>query len=101
MLLEHEDDPKEIFFALAVDDIATACDLLRPVWDGDRAAEDGYVSLEVDPTLAYDTRRARSSRRSGCTSWVDRPNLYVKIPATAPGLPAIEEIDRRAAATST
>ncbi len=47
------DDPKEIFYRLAADDIAAACDLLRPVWDAGHG-QDGYVSWEVDPTLAYD-----------------------------------------------
>ena len=78
------DDPKEIFLAARVDDVRDACDLLRPVWEQTEGV-DGYVSIEVDPTLAYDTRGARSSRRCGCTSEVDRPNLFVKIPATEPG----------------
>ena len=63
---ETEDDPTEIFLALAIEDIRGACDLLRPVWDKG-SGEDGYVSLEVDPTLAYD-REARSSRRCACTA---------------------------------
>ena len=64
-----------------MEDIRDACDLMRPVWDGGEG-KDGYVSLEVDPTLAYD-REAPSSRRCGCHEEVDRPNLFVKIPATA------------------
>src|SRR5437868_12495184 len=51
-LLERETDPKEIFLHLSADDILEACDLLRPVWD-DTKGLDGYVSWEVDPTLAY------------------------------------------------
>src|SRR5688500_4743721 len=51
-----ETDPKEIFLALAVDDIRAACDVLRPVWDDTgENARDGWVSLEVDPNLAHDT----------------------------------------------
>ena len=53
-LLEHEQDPKEIFIALAGRDIGEACDLMRKVWDEGRGLR-GYVSLEVDPTLANDT----------------------------------------------
>src|SRR5215471_2881922 len=53
-LLEHEDDPKEIFIALAGRDIGEACDLMRKVWD-DGVGLRGYVSMEVDPTLAADT----------------------------------------------
>ena len=52
-VLKSEDDPTEIFLALAMDDIRDACDLLRPVWD-DGEGMDGWVSLEVDPTLAYE-----------------------------------------------
>ena len=52
--LEEERDPKELFLRLAVRDVQEACDVLRGVWDGG-GGQDGYVSLEVDPTLAYDT----------------------------------------------
>src|SRR5437870_5530438 len=51
-LLEHEEDAKEIFVALAGRDIGEACDLLRTVWDDGKGLR-GYVSLEVDPTLAF------------------------------------------------
>ncbi|HEU5213459.1 MAG TPA: transaldolase [Gaiellaceae bacterium] len=92
-LLRKEDDPKEIFFALAADDIRDACDLLRGVWERTRGL-DGYVSLEVEPGLAYDTERTIEQAQR-FHDWVDRPNLYVKIPGTAPGLPAIEEMIAR------
>src|SRR3954470_11393040 len=55
-LLATSDDPTEIFFGLAVDDVRDACDVLRPVWER-TSGQDGYVSLEVDPTLAQDTDR--------------------------------------------
>ena len=89
-LLEHEQDEKEIFIALAGRDIGEACDLMRRVWDEGKGLR-GYVSMEVDPTLAYDTEGtlAQARRLHGL---VDKPNLYVKIPATKPGLPAIEEM---------
>jgi transaldolase len=88
-LLKTEDDPTEIFLQLAMEDIRRACDLLRPIWDGGKG-EDGYVSLEVDPTLAYD-REATFEQAMRLHEEVDRPNLFVKIPATVPGLAAIED----------
>jgi transaldolase len=85
---------REAFWALAERDIKDACDLFREVWDGERDARptrDGYVSLEVDPGLAYDTLATyREALRLHET--VDRPNLMVKIPATKPGLAAIEDV---------
>ena len=91
--LEHERDPKELFLRLAVQDVADACDLLRTVWD-EGGGRDGYVSLEVDPTLAYDTE-GTIAEAIRLHELVDRPNLFVKIPATEPGLPAIEEMIAR------
>jgi transaldolase len=83
-------DVDAVFWVLAEQDIRDACDLFRPVWDGG-GGRDGYVSLEVDPRLAYDTlstfREAIRIHKS-----VDRPNLMVKIPATKPGLAAIEDV---------
>jgi transaldolase len=89
-LLEHEEDPKEIFVALAGRDIGEACDLMRKVWDEGKGLR-GYVSMEVDPTLAADTEAtiAEARRFHGL---IDKANLYVKIPATKEGLPAIEEM---------
>ena len=84
-----EDDPVEVFFALAEDDIREACDLMRPVWDRTEGV-DGFVSLEVDPTLAYDRERT-FEQAVRFNKEIDRPNLYVKIPATEPGLGAIED----------
>jgi transaldolase len=88
-VLKTEDDPTEVFLQLALEDIRRACDLLRPVWDGGQG-QDGYVSLEVDPTLAYD-REATFEQAVRLHGEVDRPNLLVKIPATLPGLGAIED----------
>lgn len=88
-LLKTEDDPTEIFLQLAMEDIRRACDLMRPVWDGGKG-KDGYVSLEVDPTLAYD-REATFEQAMRLHEEVDRQNLHVKIPATLPGLGAIED----------
>jgi transaldolase len=88
-VLEKERDPKEIFYALAHRDITEGCDLLRPVWDHTEGL-DGYISWEVDPRFANDTQ-ATIDEAKRLHDWVDRPNLYVKIPATKEGLPAIEE----------
>ncbi len=85
----REDDPKEVFLALAVEDIKRACDLLRPAWEASGGV-DGYVSIEVDPTLAYD-RDATFDEALRLHGLVERPNCYVKIPATKPGLAAIED----------
>jgi transaldolase len=87
-LLEHSDDAKEIFLNLAVRDVESALDLLAPVHE--RNAQDGYVSIEVDPNLAYDTK-ATYDEAIRLHEWIDRPNLYVKIPGTEPGLKAIED----------
>jgi transaldolase len=81
---------KETFWALAQRDIKDACDLFREVWDGGDG-RDGYVSLEVDPGLAYDTL-ATYREAIRLHEAVDRPNLMVKIPATKPGLAAIEDV---------
>ena len=88
-VLVEEDDPKEVFYRLAVEDIKDACDVLRQVWD-EGSGQDGYVSMEVDPTLAHDTE-ATLKEALRLHEWIDRPNLLVKIPATQEGLTAIEE----------
>jgi transaldolase len=90
LLEAGEDDPKEIFLQLSAQDISAACDLLRQVWDEGEGL-DGYVSWEVDPTLAYD-RDGTIAEAHRLHDWIDKPNLYVKIPATEPGLGAIEEM---------
>jgi transaldolase len=89
-LLEHEEDAKEIFIALAGRDIGEACDLMRGVWDEGGGLR-GYVSMEVDPTLAADTDGTLAEARR-LHALIDRSNLYVKIPGTKEGLPAIEEM---------
>ena len=88
-LSSQYEDPTEIFWQLAKDDIRDACDILRSVYD-DGEGKDGWVSLEVDPDLAHDTdkTKAEAIRLHGL---VDRPNLLIKIPATLEGLQAIED----------
>jgi transaldolase len=89
-LLGEEEDAKEIFIALAGRDVADACDLMHSVWDGGEGLR-GYVSMEVNPTLAYDSEGTLAEAKR-LSELVDKPNLYVKIPATAEGLKPIEEM---------
>jgi transaldolase len=79
----------EVADALIVADVQTACDLMRPVYEH-TGHLDGYVSIEVPPALAYDTRKTvnEAHRLHGA---VDRPNLMVKIPGTRQGLAAIRQ----------
>lgn len=86
--LVDERDPVKVFEALAIRDIRSACDLFRPVWESTNGL-DGYVSLEVSPTLAHDTQ---GTIAAAARLWktVDRPNVMIKIPGTLEGLPAIK-----------
>jgi len=88
-VLGGDDDPKEVFIDLATEDVRRACDLLRRVWE-DTGRVDGYVSIEVDPDIAYD-RVASYEQAMRLHGLVDRPNVFVKIPGTEPGLGAIED----------
>jgi transaldolase len=89
----REDDPKEIFWGIARTDIRDACDIFMPVYER-TGREDGYVSLEVQPDIAYDTE-ATIEEAARLHDIIDRPNLFVKIPATLQGLVAIEEMISR------
>ena len=81
--------PHEIFEELGATDIRAACDILRPVFDASDGA-DGFVSIEVSPDLAFDTQGSIDEAKRWWKT-IDRPNLFVKIPATDEGVPAIEE----------
>ncbi len=83
-------DDRGIYQELAIRDIQDACDVLRVVYD-ESGGGDGFVSLEVDPDLAFDTHRTMEQARE-YWSRVDRPNLFIKIPGTTEGTPAIEEM---------
>jgi transaldolase len=83
-------DPNSIYEAIAVEDIQTACDQFRPVYDAVDGA-DGLVSLEVSPALAYDTKGTIDEARR-LWKWVDRPNLMIKVPGLPAGVPAIETL---------
>ena len=88
-LIGSERDASALFWDLAVQDIQSACDLFRPLYDR-AGGNDGFVSLEVSPLLARDTRGTIEMAKE---LWkrVNRPNLMVKIPGTNEGVPAIEE----------
>ncbi len=92
-VIANESDNTEVFLQLATRDVSDACDLLRPVWDRG-GGRDGYVSIEVTPDLAYDTE-GTIAQAQRLHEWIDKPNLLVKIPATEPGLGAIEEMISR------
>ena len=82
--------PKEIYEALALEDVARTADLFRPLYD-ESNGRDGFVSLEVSPHLAYDTQQTISeAERLWAT--LNRPNVLIKVPATQAGLPAITHL---------
>jgi transaldolase len=89
-LSRREDDPKEIFWEVARVDIQDACDIFMPVYER-TGGEDGFISLEVQPDIAYDTQ-ATIEEAMRLHQMIERPNLFVKIPATLQGLVAIEEM---------
>ena len=78
-----------LFFELALEDITKAADLFRPVYDQTDGV-DGWASLEVSPLLAYDTASTLAAAKE-LHARAGRPNLFIKIPGTREGLPAIEE----------
>ena len=78
-----------LFFDLAIEDLTRAADLFRPVHDATGGA-DGWVSLEVSPLLAYDAQSTLAAAR-GLQARAARPNLFIKIPGTEQGLPAVED----------
>ena len=80
---------EELFFELALEDLTRAADLFGPIHDATDGV-DGWVSLEVSPLLAYDTARSIKGAAELCAR-ANRPNLFIKIPGTCEGLPAIEE----------
>ena len=89
-LLGRDMDAAAVFQTLAVKDIQDACDLFRPIY-AEADGGDGFVSIEVLPSLARDTEGTLENAR---TLWraVDRPNLMVKVPGTSEGAPAVEEL---------
>lgn len=84
---------RELFFALALDDVRAAARLLRPAFE-DSEGGDGFVSFECTPDLADDTD-ATIVQATSLWQRLARPNVMIKVPGTAAGLPAIEELTRR------
>ena len=84
------DNPQELFFELALDDVRRAADLLRPAYDGSQG-RDGFVSFECTPDLADDTA-GTVAQAIELWSRLARPNVMIKVPATAAGIAAIEEL---------
>ncbi len=89
-LVEAGKSVGEIYESLVLDDIRRVADILRPVYDQTGGA-DGYVSLEVSPTLAHDTDGTIAEARRLFAA-LDRPNVMIKVPATPAGIPAIETL---------
>lgn len=83
-------DTNTVYESIAVRDIQDAADLLHPVYEA-TDAHDGYVSLEVSPHLAHDTRGTLAEARR-LWEMVDRPNLMIKVPGTQAGIPAMSEL---------
>ena len=88
-LVADGDDVDKVVFELTTSDVQAACDVLRPTYDATDGV-DGRVSIEVAPTLAFDTDATLASARE-LWSEVDRDNLFIKIPATTEGAPAITD----------
>jgi transaldolase len=86
-------EPRELFFALALDDVGRAADLLRPTYDASDG-RDGFVSFECTPDLADDTA-ATIEQAAELWNRLARPNVMIKVPATEGGIPAIEELTAR------
>jgi transaldolase len=89
-LISSERDPQHLFEQLAIQDIRSACDEFRALYDSSNGG-DGFVSLEVSPTLANDTPGTIAAAKRLWAA-VDRPNVMIKIPGTAEGVPAITAV---------
>lgn len=89
-LVNDTRDPMALYEGLVLPDIADAAEILRPVYESS-SGTDGYVSLEVSPRLAYDTRGTIEEARRHFRA-LGRPNVMIKVPATEEGIPAIETL---------
>src|ERR1700756_2847649 len=87
--LKKTTSTEALFFELAMEDLTRAADLFRPIHEKTNGV-DGWVSLEVSPLLAYDTASTIAAAKD-LFARANRPNLFIKIPGTKQGLPAIEE----------
>ncbi|MGA7730327.1 MAG: bifunctional transaldolase/phosoglucose isomerase [Chloroflexia bacterium] len=89
-LFRQNKSARDIYHSLLIEDVGAAADLFRPVFDKTNGL-DGYISIEVDPDLAHDTETTIQQALE-FNETLNRPNVFVKVPATAEGLPAIEEL---------
>ncbi len=89
-LVHNVASQSEIYEGLIVEDIRMTADVLRPVYD-ETGGLDGYVSIEVNPKLAYDTEGTIAEARKFFQT-IDRPNIFIKVPATDQGIPAIRQL---------
>ncbi|TVR75598.1 MAG: bifunctional transaldolase/phosoglucose isomerase [Sphaerobacteraceae bacterium] len=89
-LASEDHSVEQVFELLAIEDIRNAADKLRPLYD-ETGGADGFVSLELPPSLAYDTNGSISEAKR-LFGAVDRPNVMIKVPGTAEGIPAIETL---------
>ena len=89
-LVNEGKNPQQVYDALTIKDVQDACDILKPVYDESGGA-DGFVSLEVSPYLARDTRGSISEARR-LYKLVKKLNCFIKIPGTKEGVPAIEQL---------
>src|SRR6266404_6282106 len=87
--LAKRESSEALFFELALEDIIRAADLFRPIFDETNGV-DGWVSLEVSPLLAYDAASTLAAAKD-LRARAARPNVFIKIPGTKEGIPAIEE----------
>ena len=88
-----QQEPQELFFSLALDDVREAARLLRPAYESSGGA-DGFISFECTPDLADDTE-ATIAQATDLWQRLGQPNVMIKVPGTVAGLPAIEELTRR------
>jgi transaldolase len=91
-LVRDGKSPQEIYEALAIEDIRMAADILRPVFNATDGT-DGFISLEANPHLAYD-QQGTINEAKRLSAAVDRPNVMIKVPATAEGILAFKELTR-------
>ncbi len=89
-LVQSGHDAEHVYWEMVLQDIGDAADLLRPSFDGEWNRSDGFVSIEVDPDLAHETATTRAQAEQFFTR-LGRPNVMIKIPATAEGIPAIRD----------
>lgn len=89
-LVQQGNSAEDIFWTLALKDIGDVADIFRPIYDSTNGL-DGYISLEVSPSLAHDTEQTiKDARRFYQT--LNRPNIMIKVPATPEGIPVIEQL---------